>query len=212
RVDGNQLRVKVVGEGGNLGATQLGRIEFARTGGKINSDALDNSAGVDCSDHEVNIKIVLDRLVSTGKLTRQQRNELLGDMTDDVAELVLDDNRSQNHLLGVARSHAPEMLSVHARQITALERAGALDRELEALPTQDEVRERERAGAGLTSPELATLMAHVKLSLKEEVLSSDLPDEDAFTRRLPEYFPEPLRSQYSGAIDAHPLRRQIITT
>ncbi|MHA6802746.1 NAD-glutamate dehydrogenase [Salinifilum ghardaiensis] len=212
RVDGEQLRAKVVGEGGNLGLTELGRIEFARTGGKVNSDALDNSAGVDCSDHEVNIKIALDRLVSAGKLTRQQRNELLGDMTEEVAELVLADNRSQNRLLGVARSHAPEMLSVHARQITALERTGSLDRELEALPSQEEVQGRERAGDGLTSPELATLMAHVKLSLKEEVLSSDLPDEEAFTRRLPEYFPEPLRSQYADAIDAHPLRRQIITT
>lgn len=212
RVDGSTLRVKVVGEGGNLGLTQLGRIEFARDGGKVNTDALDNSAGVECSDHEVNIKIVLDQLVSDGRLSTGRRNELLGEMGDEVAELVLSDNRSQNHVLGVSRSHAPAMMSVHARQITALERNGDVNRELEAFPTQKQVRDREKAGTGLTSPELATLLAHVKLQLKEDVLSSGLPDAEAFSRRLPEYFPEPLRKCYGDAIDAHPLRREIIST
>ncbi|WP_374727404.1 NAD-glutamate dehydrogenase [Haloactinomyces albus] len=212
RVDGDQLRVRVVGEGGNLGMTQLGRIEFAEMGGKVNTDALDNSAGVDCSDHEVNIKVLLDQLVSQGYLDGVQRNELLPNMADEVSELVLDDNHRQNRLLGISRAHAAEMLSVHARQVSALEKHNGLDRELEALPTPEQFREREKSGAGLTSPELATLMAHVKLSLKQDVLASDLPDADAFARRLPDYFPGPLRDRYSEAIPDHPLRREITTT
>ncbi|MEV4146238.1 NAD-glutamate dehydrogenase [Amycolatopsis sp. NPDC049691] len=212
RVDGKQLRVKVFGEGGNLGLTQLGRIEFARNGGKINTDALDNSAGVDCSDHEVNIKILLDHLVQTGKLEREQRNELLEEMTDEVGALVLKDNYRQNAVLGVSRAHAAPMLSVHARQVQALVSAGAFDRKLEALPSNSEFRELEKAGKGLTSPELATLLAHVKLELKDELLASDLPDSKVFAARLPEYFPKPLRERFGSAIGEHPLRRQIITT
>ncbi|MER7076724.1 glutamate dehydrogenase (NAD) [Saccharopolyspora kobensis] len=212
RVNGADLRVKVVGEGGNLGLTQLGRIEFARAGGKVNTDALDNSAGVDCSDHEVNIKILLDHLVAEGRLTGEQRNELLADMTDEVGELVLTDNHRQNAVLGISRSHAGPMVSVHARQVTALEKSAGLDRKLEALPTVKEFREREKNGEGLSSPELATLMAHVKLSLKRDVLASGLPDTEAFGSRLPEYFPKPLQERYADAITAHPLRREIITT
>ncbi|NBH04920.1 NAD-glutamate dehydrogenase [Amycolatopsis sp. SID8362] len=212
RVDGKQLRVKVFGEGGNLGLTQLGRIEFARNGGKINTDALDNSAGVDCSDHEVNIKILLDHLVQTGKLEEAQRNELLAEMTDEVGALVLADNYRQNAVLGVSRAHAAPMLSVHQRQVQALVAAGAFDRKLEALPSNSEFRELEKAGKGLTSPELATLLAHVKLELKGELLASDLPDSKVFAARLPEYFPEPLRERFPDAIGEHPLKRQIITT
>ncbi|MGP4021016.1 NAD-glutamate dehydrogenase [Saccharopolyspora sp. 5N708] len=212
RVNGAELRVKVVGEGGNLGLTSLGRIEFARAGGKVNTDALDNSAGVDCSDHEVNIKILLDHLVADGRLTGEQRNELLADMTDEVGALVLADNHRQNAVLGISRAHAAPMMSVHARQVAALEKTAGLDRELEALPTPKEFRDREKAGEGLSSPELATLMAHVKLSLKRDVLSSGLPDTEAFSSRLPEYFPKPLRERYGDAVAAHPLRREIITT
>ncbi|WP_284742177.1 NAD-glutamate dehydrogenase [Amycolatopsis sp. RTGN1] len=212
RVDGKQLRVKVLGEGGNLGLTQLGRIEFARAGGKINTDALDNSAGVDCSDHEVNIKILLDHLVTTGKLEEAQRNDLLAEMTDEVGALVLDDNYRQNAVLGVSRAHAAPMLSVHARQVQALVAAGAFDRKLEALPSNSEFRELEKAGKGLTSPELATLLAHVKLELKGELLASDLPDSKVFAGRLSEYFPKPLRERFADAIGEHPLKRQIITT
>ncbi|MFR9730255.1 NAD-glutamate dehydrogenase [Saccharopolyspora sp. MS10] len=211
RVNGGELRVRVVGEGGNLGLTQLGRIEFARAGGKVNTDALDNSAGVDCSDHEVNIKILLDQLVTRGSLDGEQRNELLAEMTDEVSDLVLADNYRQNAVLGVSRAHAAPMVSVHARQITALEDAG-LDRELEALPSKKELRDREKNGTGLTSPELATLLAHVKLSLKAQVLASDLPDADAFSGRLPDYFPAPLRERYGSAVSAHPLRREITST
>ncbi|MER6665610.1 NAD-glutamate dehydrogenase [Amycolatopsis japonica] len=212
RVNGDQLRVKVVGEGGNLGLTQLGRIEFARAGGKINTDALDNSAGVDCSDHEVNIKILLDHLVSTGSLGAEQRNELLEQMTDEVGELVLADNYRQNAVLGVSRAHAGPMVSVHQRLVAALVAKGAFDRKLEALPSSAEFRALEKAGEGLTSPELATLLAHVKLDLKDELLASELPDSEVFSRRLPEYFPKPLRERFGDAIFQHPLKREIITT
>ncbi len=213
RVNGNQLRVKVVGEGGNLGLTQLGRIEFARAGGKINTDALDNSAGVDCSDHEVNIKILLDHLISTGGgLDAEQRNELLEEMTDEVGELVLADNYRQNAVLGVSRAHAGPMLSVHQRLVAALVAKGAFDRKLEALPSSAEFRALEKAGEGLSSPELATLLAHVKLDLKDQLLASELPDSEVFSRRLPQYFPKPLRERFGDAIFQHPLKRQIITT
>jgi glutamate dehydrogenase len=212
RVDGAALRVKVVGEGGNLGLTQRGRIEFARAGGKINTDALDNSAGVDCSDHEVNIKILLDQLVTDDRLTEAQRNDLLAEMTDEVAGLVLSDNYQQNAVLGISRAHAAPMVSVHARQVTMLAETKGLDRDLEALPSKQGFRDLERAGRGLSSPELATLLAHVKLALKEEVLASELPDADAFARRLPEYFPSQLRERFADAIPMHPLHRQITTT
>jgi glutamate dehydrogenase len=212
RVDGRDLRIKVVGEGGNLGFTQRGRIEFARTGGKINTDALDNSAGVDCSDHEVNIKILLDQLVAEGRLLPEQRCDLLVEMTGEVAQLVLADNYRQNAVLGVSRAHAAQMLSVHARLVARLEQDGAVDRDLETLPSDQQFQELEKTGQGLTSPELATLLAHVKLGLKEEMLASELPDADVFARRLPEYFPSQLRYRFRDAIPAHPLYRQIITT
>jgi len=212
RVDGAQLRVRVVAEGGNLGLTQRGRIEFARTGGKVNTDAIDNSAGVDCSDHEVNIKILLDRMVVHGVLSTADRNALLGEMTGEVAALVLAHNASQNIQLGVSRAHAAAMISVHSRLVSALEQRHGLDRKLAVLPTGAQWDARAAAGEGLTSPELCTLMAHVKLGLTEEVLGSDLPDDDVFRARLPEYFPAPLRSRFAEAIREHPLRREITTT
>ena len=212
RADGNELRVKVVGEGGNLGLTQLGRIEFARAGGKINTDAIDNSAGVDCSDHEVNIKILLDRLVAANDLGREARNKLLADMTDDVSRLTLADNRDQNLALGVARAHAAQMANVHARLIAELEGRHQLERELDVLPSVARFAEMEAAGEGLSSPELATLLAHTKLDLTAQVLASDLPDAPAFAGRLPEYFPDALRERFPAAITSHPLRREIVTT
>ncbi|MCX2949602.1 NAD-glutamate dehydrogenase [Lentzea sp. NEAU-D7] len=212
RVNGDELRVKVVGEGGNLGLTQRGRIEFARAGGKVNTDALDNSAGVDCSDHEVNIKILLDQLVREGSLEQVQRNEVLAEMTDEVSDLVLADNYSQNNVLGVSRAHAAPMLSVHARLTADLEARGALNRKLEAMPSAAEFKALEKNGAGLTSPELATLLAFTKLTLKEELLASDIPTIDTFTRKLPDYFPSLLRERFGAAIPNHPLARQIITT
>ncbi|HEX5401582.1 MAG TPA: NAD-glutamate dehydrogenase [Pseudonocardiaceae bacterium] len=218
RVNGGELRVQVVGEGGNLGLTQRGRIEFARsggperTGGKVNTDALDNSAGVDCSDHEVNIKVLLDHLIAEGRLGHEQRNELLVEMTDQVSELVLADNYGQNTMLGVSRSHAVGMRTVHSRLIADLEQHNGLDRALEALPSAAEFRALEKADLGLTSPELATVLAHVKLALKHELLGSDLPDLDVFARRLPDYFPSQLRDRFGDRIGAHPLRREITTT
>jgi glutamate dehydrogenase len=212
RVDGADLRVKVVGEGGNLGLTQRGRIEFSRAGGKVNTDALDNSAGVDCSDHEVNIKILLDHLVLGGVLANEQRNELLAEMTDQVAHLVLADNYSQNAVLGASRAHSTDMLTVLARLVTDLEEHSGLDRRLEALPTKAQFRDLDKRREGLTSPELATLLAHVKLRLKHEVLASELPDADVFARRLPEYFPTQLRERFGDGIHQHPLARQITTT
>jgi glutamate dehydrogenase len=212
RVDGSQLRVRVIAEGGNLGLTQRGRIEFARAGGKINTDAIDNSAGVDCSDHEVNIKILLDRLVTDGVLSTGERRALLVEMTDEVAALVLAHNADQNTQLGVSRAHAASMTSVHGRLVTYLEEHHGLDRSLAILPSRAQWEARESAGEGLTSPELSTLMAHVKLGLTGQLLASDLPDAEVFRGRLPEYFPAALRDRFAGAIGEHPLRREITTT
>ncbi|SEH72968.1 glutamate dehydrogenase [Mycolicibacterium rutilum] len=212
RVNGNQLRVKVVGEGGNLGVTALGRIEFDLAGGRINTDALDNSAGVDCSDHEVNIKILIDSLVTAGKVSAEERTDLLLSMTDEVGRLVLKDNEDQNDLMGTSRANADSLLPVHSRMIKAFVADRGLNRELEALPSEKEIRRRTDAGIGLTSPELATLMAHVKLALKADVLASDLPDQEAFASRLPWYFPEKLREPFGAEIRAHQLRREIVTT
>ncbi|WP_083666371.1 NAD-glutamate dehydrogenase [Mycobacterium sp. NS-7484] len=212
RVNGNEVRAKVIGEGGNLGVTSLGRIEFNLAGGRINTDALDNSAGVDCSDHEVNIKILIDSLVTAGKVSPEERTDLLLSMTDEVGDLVLADNKDQNDLMGTSRANAPGLLSVHARMIKDFVVNRGLNRELEALPSEKEIRRRADAGIGLTSPELATLMAHVKLALKDDVLASDLPDQEVFASRLPQYFPEKLREQFTSEIRSHQLRREIVTT
>ncbi len=213
RVCGNEVRAKVIGEGGNLGVTSLGRIEFDLAGGRINTDALDNSAGVDCSDHEVNIKILIDSLVTAGKVSASERTDLLLSMTDEVGALVLTDNKDQNDLMGTSRANAASMLSVHARMIKDFQSPTAgLNRQLEALPAEKEIRRRADAGIGLTSPELATLMAHVKLNLKDDVLASDLPDQEVFASRLPRYFPEKLREQFTSEIRSHQLRREIVTT
>ncbi|WP_102142375.1 NAD-glutamate dehydrogenase [Mycobacterium hubeiense] len=212
RVNGNQVRAKVIGEGGNLGVTSLGRIEFDLAGGRINTDALDNSAGVDCSDHEVNIKILIDSLVTAGKVRAEERTDLLMSMTDEVGRLVLEDNEDQNDLMGTSRANAPSLLPVHARMIKDFVKERGLNRELEALPSEKEIRRRSEAGLGLTSPELATLMAHVKLALKDEVLASELPDQEVFASRLPYYFPSELRDRFTGDIRSHQLRREIVTT
>ena len=212
RVNANQLRAKVVGEGGNLGVTARGRVEFDLCGGRINTDAMDNSAGVDCSDHEVNIKILIDALITAGKIDPGERTQLLESMTDEVAQLVLADNSDQNDLIGTSRANAPSLLPVHADQIKYLVAERGLNRELEALPSEKEIQRRLEAGLGLTSPELATLMAHVKLALKDELLATDLPDQAVFANRLPRYFPSPLRDRFGPAIRSHQLRREIVTT
>ncbi len=212
RVNANQLRAKVVGEGGNLGITARGRVEFDLCGGRINTDAMDNSAGVDCSDHEVNIKILVDSLIIAGEIDPSERTQLLESMTDEVAELVLADNADQNDLIGTSRANAASLLPVHADQIRYLVTERGLNRGLEALPTEKEIARRLEGGLGLTSPELATLMAHVKLTLKDELLGTDLPDQEVFASRLPRYFPSPLRDRFGPAIRSHQLRREIVTT
>ena len=212
RVNGNQVRAKVIGEGGNLGVTSLGRVEYDLSGGRINTDALDNSAGVDCSDHEVNIKILIDSLVTAGKVNADDRTEVLLSMTDEVGRLVLVDNEDQNDLMGTSRANAASLLPVHARMIKDFVAERGLNRELEALPSEKEIRRRTEAGLGLTSPELATLMAHVKLALKDDVLAGDLPDQEVFASRLPRYFPSRLRDHFASEIRSHQLRREIVTT
>jgi glutamate dehydrogenase len=212
RVDATELRCKVIGEGGNLGLTQLARIEFARAGGLVNTDFIDNSAGVDTSDHEVNIKILLDRVVRDGDLTDKQRNELFLGMTDEVARLVLRDNIEQNVVLAAARAQAPQMLHVHTRYLRRLERDGLLDRELEFLPSDKMLAERRQAGQGLTAPEFSVLLAYTKLAVDRELLASDLPDDPYLASWLVSYFPSRLRERFRAQMADHPLRREIITT
>jgi glutamate dehydrogenase len=211
RVNGGDLRVKAVGEGGNLGCSQLGRIEAALKGIRINTDAIDNSAGVDTSDHEVNIKILLSQVVRDGGLDLEERNTFLASMTDEVAELVLRDNYEQNVLLGNARAQEHEMASVHERLMKWLEQRGDLDRELEFLPSTAELEKRANSGLGLKSPEFAVLVAYAKLALKHDLLESGLPDDPYFEQTLADYFPSAMRERYAGEIAEHPLRREIIT-
>ncbi|MGW0702327.1 NAD-glutamate dehydrogenase [Streptomyces sp. NPDC002867] len=212
RVNGEDLRVRVVGEGGNLGLTQLGRIEFDRHGGKVNTDAIDNSAGVDTSDHEVNIKILLNGLVTDGDLTVKQRNQLLAKMTDEVGALVLRNNYAQNVALANAVTQSPSLLHAHQRFMRRLERDGHLDRALEFLPNDRHIRELLNAAKGLSQPELAVLLAYTKITVADELIRTSLPDDAYLRRLLHAYFPKPLREQYGDAIDAHALRREIITT
>ncbi|MEU2981543.1 NAD-glutamate dehydrogenase [Streptomyces hirsutus] len=212
RVDGKDLRVAVVGEGGNLGMTQLGRIEVALHGGRINTDAIDNSAGVDTSDHEVNIKILLNTLVANGDMTVKQRNKLLASMTDEVGRLVLRTNYAQNTALANALAQSKDMLHAQHRFMKHLVREGHLDRALEFLPTDRQIRERLSTGQGLTGPETAVLMAYTKITVADELLSTSLPEDPYLKVLLHSYFPAALREQFADRIDAHPLRREITTT
>ncbi len=212
RADATELRCKVVGEGGNLGLTQRGRVEFALGGGLVNTDFIDNTAGVDTSDHEVNIKILLDQVVRDGELTDKQRDTLFLDMTGEVAGLVLRDNIAQNAALAASRAQASSMLHVHGRYLRKLERDGKLKRRLEFLPDDKTLSERRQAGIGLTGPEFATLLAYTKLTLEAEIRDSDLPDDPDLASRLVDYFPTPLRERFRAYMDTHPLRREIIAT
>jgi glutamate dehydrogenase len=212
RINGEDLCCKVVGEGGNLGMTQLGRVEAAQHGVRLNTDAIDNSAGVDTSDHEVNIKILLDGLVRQGALPYDDRNTLLASMTDVVAEEVLEDNYGQNVVLGNARAGAPDLITVHQRMIRELERLGLLDRAIEYLPDDEELRTRLAAGQGLTSPELSVLLAYSKIWLTKELNESGVADEEFFGTALESYFPLDLVARFGEALHNHPLRTQIIST
>jgi glutamate dehydrogenase len=212
RVDADRLRAKVVGEGANLGCTQRGRIEFARKGGRINTDAIDNSAGVDCSDHEVNIKILLEGVVRAGDMTIKQRDALLVQMTDDVARLVLRDNYLQSLALSLAELRGATANERQSSYMRRLERLGRLDRALEALPDDRAIKALQDQGKGLTRPELAVLMAYAKLHLFDEVIATDLPDQPELEAELFGYFPPVLVERYADEIRGHGLRREIITT
>ena len=212
RVSAGELRCRVLGEGGNLGLTQRARIEFALAGGRVNTDAIDNSAGVDCSDREVNIKILLDTAVSGGDLTEKQRNDLLAHMTEPVAELVLKDNYEQTETLSLSEAQATGMIDVHARFLRHLEQLHRLDRELEALPSDEELAERKRDHLGLARPELATLLAYSKINLYSELLESDVPEDPHLSAELEHYFPDPLPERFAELMRDHRLRREIAAT
>ncbi len=213
RIDGGALRCKVVGEGANLAVTQRGRIEAALAGVRLNTDAIDNSAGVDCSDHEVNIKILVDAAVAEGDLTAKQRNELLVAMTDDVAGLVLRDNYLQSQAISIFEAQAPEVLDEQQRFMRLLEQADRLDRDVEFLPADQELARRAHAGIGLTRPEIAVLLAYSKLWLYDSILESDLPDDPLLLDDLIRYFPTALQGpEWRLRMDRHRLRREIIAT
>jgi glutamate dehydrogenase len=212
RVDATELRVRVVGEGANLGFTQRARIEFGQAGGRINTDAIDNSAGVDTSDHEVNIKILLYDAIAQSELKQDDRNALLAAMTDDVAHLVLRDNYEQTQAISLTQALGEGVLDEQARFMRALERAGKLDRALEGLPDDDTIAERHAARQGLTRPEIAIVLAYSKIVLYADLLASDLPDDPLLVGDLVLYFPLALREQFRAAIERHRLRREIIAT
>ncbi|RYC13305.1 NAD-glutamate dehydrogenase [Nocardioides zhouii] len=217
RVNGEDLRAKCIGEGGNLGFTQLGRVEYARygaggDGGRMNTDFIDNSAGVDTSDHEVNIKILLDRVVRAGGMDETGRNQLLAEMTDEVGTLVLRDNYEQNLALANAEAHAPSLLHVHEEWMRALEKRGVLNRDLEGLPSTRQVRRRLDRKQALSAPELSVLLAWTKIVLADELIESDLPDDPYLREDLLAYFPKQMVPDLQAAIEDHPLRREIIVT
>jgi glutamate dehydrogenase len=212
RINAAELRCRVVGEGANLGFTQRGRIEAALNGRRINTDALDNSAGVDTSDHEVNIKILLNEACAAGDLTVKQRDKILAGMTDDVAKLVLRHNYLQSQALSVAEAQSYTLLDQQNRFMRALERTGKLDRAIEFLPDDETMRERLAKRIGLTRPELAVLLAYSKTTLYDELLPSDLPDDPRLVEDLVDYFPPALREEFREQIEKHRLRREIIAT
>ncbi len=212
RIDGRELRCKVVGEGGNLGFSQRGRIEYALRGGRINTDFIDNSAGVDCSDHEVNIKIALNEPLGRGELSGSDRDSLLEAMTEDVAALVLRDNVLQTQAISLIHRAAAARLDEHVLLMRILERSGLLDRGLEALPDQERLAERRARSQGLTRPEIATLFAYAKLDLYHRIVASPLPDDDYLDTMLLEAFPRRLQSGFRDALGRHRLRRDIIAT
>jgi glutamate dehydrogenase len=212
RINGNDVRAKVVGEGANLGVTQRGRIEYAMKGGRIDTDAIDNSAGVSTSDHEVNLKILLNGAMAAGRITLAERNALLQQMTDEVAAHVLQDNYLQGLTLSLAESYGAERIDSEARLIRDLERAGRLDRAIEFLPSDDALAARAQEHQPLTRPELSVLLAYVKNTLAEDLIESDFPDDPQLEGDLVGYFPQILRERFHDAIAHHRLRRELIAT
>ena len=212
RVNATELRARVVAEGGNLGLTQAARIEYALAGGLVNTDFIDNSAGVDTSDHEVNIKILLAGAITAGELRPEERGTLLHAQADEVAAHVLRHNDGQNMALAASRAQAPRLLHVHGRYLRQLLREDRVSLETDGLPDEKEIAARRSAGTGLTTPELAVLLAHTKIAAGQQVLASDLPDDPSLRSTLAGYFPAPLRERFADQLGAHRLRREIITT
>ncbi len=212
RINGNELRCRVVGEGGNLGLTQLARIDYAMKGGLIYTDFIDNSAGVDCSDNEVNIKILLNSVVANGELTTKQRNQLLVKMTDEVSQMVLHDNYQQTQAISLAAEQAYRNVELHSRYIDELEQEGKLDRELEFIPDKQQLIERKLAGKGLARPGLSVLLCYSKTLLYEELIKSSVPEDPYLKKILVDAFPKPLQKKYQEYMQAHPLKREIIAT
>jgi len=212
RITGGELNVKVVGEGGNLGMTQLSRIEYSQHGGRLNTDFIDNAAGVDCSDHEVNIKILLNEILMNGDLTEKQRNNLLVSMTDDISDLVLKNNYRQTQAISIATSEALSRTEEYRRLINSMEIAGKLNRSLEFLPADDIITERKVKGKGFTRPELSVLISYVKGDLKEELINSELPDNESLITEIEDAFPSKLVKKYKKELHGHRLRREIIST
>ncbi|MGY0217676.1 NAD-glutamate dehydrogenase [Endozoicomonadaceae bacterium StTr2] len=212
RIDATDLRVKVVGEGGNLGLTQKARVEFARHGGLINTDAVDNSGGVDSSDHEVNIKILLNQLVAAGDMTLKQRNVLLADMTDEVAALVLRHNFLQSQQLSLCVHQNSDVQNDYRHFIRSLEKSGRLNRELESLPEDRELKARLKVGEGLTRPEVSVLLSYAKLKLFDELVQEGVAQDEDLMEELLMYFPTPLRERFAAQIVEHPLKAEILAT
>jgi glutamate dehydrogenase len=212
RINGNELRARVVGEGGNLGFSQLGRVEYALAGGRINTDFIDNSGGVNCSDVEVNIKILLNGLVQGGKLKRTERDKLLAEMTDEVAELVLRNNYLQGQAISTLEAHAAERFNEHMHVVRVLQQSGDLDRALEFLPGEEEVAERRKQRRGLTRPELAIVLAYSKIWLNSKLVHSNVPEDPYLSKELERYFPSPIVRRFRQYLPRHRLRREIIAT
>ncbi|WP_185268507.1 NAD-glutamate dehydrogenase [Halopseudomonas xiamenensis] len=212
RVDGRELRCKVVGEGGNLGMTQLGRIEYCLNGGAANTDFIDNAGGVNCSDHEVNIKILLNQVVAAGDMTIKQRNELLAEMTEAVAALVLASNYKQSQAISLAQGQAARAMVEYQRFISAMEASGKLSRSLEFLPDDEQLADRAGKGLGLTRPELSVLISYSKADLKERLVESEVPEDHWLAREMASAFPPRLVREHTAALAHHRLRREIIAT
>ncbi len=212
RVNGNEVRARVIGEGGNLGLSQLGRVEYAQAGGRLNTDFIDNSGGVNCSDLEVNIKILLNPLVRTGRLKRADRDRLLVAMTDEVAELVLRNNYLQGQAISTLEANAAERFSEHMHVVRALQQAAELDPVIEFLPDEEQAQVRRKRGHGLTRPELAIVLAYSKISLYNKLIASNVPEDEYLSKELERYFPAPIRKRFTGELSRHRLRREIIAT
>jgi len=212
RINGNELRCKVVGEGGNLGCTQKGRIEAALNGVRLNTDAMDNSAGVDCSDHEVNIKIAMTQALRSGKVNLDERNKILESMTDNVSNLVLADNRLQTQAISIAHFQGVAALGEQAQFLDTLEKSGFLNRAIEFLPSKKDIEKRQMDRVGLTRPELCVMMAYAKMDIYNKLLASDLIDDEYFKSELFSYFPKLMQEKFVHEIETHQLRREIIAT